>query len=52
MATSKGKGWFGDPAGHAKAGRKGGLARSRKATDTEGEEYMGDLSQQEEDTEE
>jgi hypothetical protein len=31
MAQSKGKGWFGDPKGHAAAGRKGGLARSKKA---------------------
>jgi len=26
---NKGKGWFGDSAGHAKAGRKGGKARKR-----------------------
>lgn len=26
----RGKGWFGDPQGHAKAGRKGGLARSKR----------------------
>lgn len=30
MAQRKGKGWFGDSAGHSKAGRKGGLARSQK----------------------
>lgn len=30
MANGKGKGWFGDSEGHSKAGRKGGLARSRK----------------------
>jgi hypothetical protein len=28
--SSKGRGWFGDSARHAEAGRKGGLARSRK----------------------
>lgn len=27
---SKGRGWFGDSARHAEAGRKGGRARSRK----------------------
>lgn len=36
MAQSKGKGWFGDSAGHSKAGRKGGLARSRKANSNRG----------------
>jgi len=30
MATSKGKGWYGDSQGHAKAGRKGGLARGKR----------------------
>ena len=29
--NSKGKGWFGDSAGHAKAGRKGGIARGRRS---------------------
>lgn len=30
---AKGKrGWFGDSAGHAEAGRKGGQARGRKAS--------------------
>lgn len=28
--NSRGKGWFGDTEGHARAGRKGGLARGRK----------------------
>lgn len=28
---SRGKGWFGDSEGHAKAGRKGGLARSKRS---------------------
>ncbi len=28
--ANKGKGWFGDSEGHRKAGRKGGLARSKK----------------------
>ena len=28
--ASRGKGWFGDSQGHAKAGRKGGLARSKR----------------------
>lgn len=27
---SRGRGWFGDSEAHARAGRKGGLARSRK----------------------
>ncbi|GAC1413654.1 MAG: hypothetical protein NVSMB66_5990 [Candidatus Doudnabacteria bacterium] len=27
---SKGRGWKGDPDGHARAGRLGGLARSRR----------------------
>lgn len=32
MAQSKqGKGWFGDSAGHAKSGRKGGLARGKNS---------------------
>lgn len=31
MAQGKGKGWFGDSAAHAKSGRKGGLARGKKA---------------------
>lgn len=26
----KGRGWHGDPEGHARAGRKGGRARGRK----------------------
>jgi hypothetical protein len=26
----RGRGWFGNPKAHAEAGRKGGLARSRK----------------------
>jgi hypothetical protein len=31
MAQQKrGRGWHGDSAGHARAGRKGGLARARK----------------------
>ncbi len=30
--SSRGRGWFGDSSGHSKAGRKGGLARSRKAS--------------------
>jgi hypothetical protein len=30
LMANKGKGWFGDTEGHRKAGRKGGLARSRK----------------------
>ena len=28
--NSRGKGWFGDSEGHAKAGRKGGIARGKK----------------------
>jgi hypothetical protein len=28
--TPRGRGWFGNPKAHAEAGRKGGLARSRK----------------------
>jgi len=28
--SPKGRGWFGDSVRHAEAGRKGGLARSRK----------------------
>ena len=28
MAQGKGRGWHGDPAGHARAGRKGGKASS------------------------
>jgi len=31
MAKEKGKGWFGDSVGHAKAGRKGGLARGKRS---------------------
>lgn len=31
MAKAKGKGWFGDSEGHAKAGRKGGLARGKRS---------------------
>ncbi|MBI2032286.1 MAG: hypothetical protein HYT09_01430 [Candidatus Levybacteria bacterium] len=27
--NNRGKGWFGDPQGHARAGKKGGEARSR-----------------------
>lgn len=27
--NNRGKGWFGDPQGHANAGRKGGKARAR-----------------------
>lgn len=30
--NSRGRGWFGDSSGHSKAGRKGGLARSKKAS--------------------
>jgi hypothetical protein len=29
--NSKGKGWFGDSEGHAKAGRKGGIARGKRS---------------------
>ncbi len=29
MAKGRGQGWFGDSEGHARAGRKGGLARRR-----------------------
>lgn len=29
--NSRGRGWFGDSSAHSKAGRKGGLARSKKA---------------------
>jgi hypothetical protein len=29
--NSKGKGWYGDSEGHAKAGRKGGIARGKKS---------------------
>lgn len=32
--NSKGKGWFGDSEAHAKAGRKGGLARGRKGRES------------------
>ncbi|MBU2577687.1 hypothetical protein KKA69_02535 [Patescibacteria group bacterium] len=28
--SPRGRGWFGNPKAHAEAGRKGGLARSRK----------------------
>lgn len=28
--NQKGKGWFGDSEGHAKAGRKGGIARGKR----------------------
>lgn len=40
--AGKGRGWHGDPAGHAKAGRKGGKASSearkkRKQDDTSSE---------------
>jgi uncharacterized protein len=28
MATKKGRGWHGDPEGHARAGRKGGRVSS------------------------
>ncbi len=29
--AKKGKGWFGDSEGHAKAGRKGGIARGKRS---------------------
>ncbi len=29
--NSKGKGWFGNSEGHAKAGRKGGISRGRRS---------------------
>jgi len=32
--NSKGRGWFGDSTAHSKAGRKGGLARSKKASES------------------
>lgn len=37
MAESKrkGRGWHGDPAGHAKAGRLGGRARGRNRNNSE-----------------
>ena len=28
--NTRGKGWFGDSVGHAKAGRKGGLSRGKR----------------------
>jgi len=31
MAKGQGRGWHGDPKGHAEAGRKGGRARGRKS---------------------
>ena len=27
--TKRGRGWHGDPIGHARAGKRGGLARAR-----------------------
>ncbi len=30
--STRGRGWFGDSEAHSKAGRKGGLARSRKVS--------------------
>lgn len=30
-SKGKGRGWFGDSEGHAKAGRKGGRARKKKS---------------------
>jgi len=32
--NTKGKGWYGDSEGHAKAGRKGGIARGRKSRES------------------
>ncbi len=29
MATTKGRGWHGDPEGHRRAGRKGGQMRAK-----------------------
>jgi hypothetical protein len=37
MANSRGKGWFGDSKGHAKAGRKGGLARGKRGRSSGGQ---------------
>ena len=30
MAIGQGRGWYGDPQGHAQAGRKGGRARGKR----------------------
>lgn len=37
MDDDKGKGWHGDPKGHAKAGKKGGQASSQNRQDEETE---------------
>jgi len=37
MASKKrGRGWYGDSEGHAKAGRKGGLASAKKRRERSG----------------
>lgn len=41
--ASKGKGWFGNSAEHAKAGRKGGLARGKRSKVKSGESSKIDL---------
>lgn len=37
--NNKGRGWFGDSEAHSKAGRKGGLARSKKANSNKQERF-------------
>ncbi len=37
--ANRGKGWFGDSRGHAKAGRKGGLARGRRSKENNEQLY-------------
>lgn len=31
QSSNRGRGWHGDPQGHARAGRKGGLARRKRS---------------------
>lgn len=40
---NRGRGWHGDSAGHAKAGRKGGLARARNSRRTDGQGNQEDM---------
>jgi hypothetical protein len=42
--NSKGKGWFGDSEGHAKAGRKGGLARGKKSRESMNQNIPNQIS--------
>ncbi len=45
--TSRGRGWHGDSAGHAKAGRKGGLARARNTRTDSSQSGAGDVDDSE-----